>query len=511
MTIPGFATAAGTRQMAERFADRAFNLLGRTGLVVSRTGFGCYRVDAGRAVHAAALAKALSSGVNLIDTSANYADGGSEQLVGRVIADLVAAGTLNREQVVVVSKGGYLQGENFALHRRREAAGRAFPEVTLVKEGLAHCIHPEFLGDQIGRSLDRLGLEALDGYLLHNPEYYLDWAGRQGMAAETARSEYHRRIQQALQYLESEVQRGRIRFYGISSNTFPAPADDPEFTGLQRIWEAVEATLPEHHFQAVQMPFNLLEAGAVLAHNQPDGKAVLGFAREKNLAVLVNRPLNAFTGKRMVRLAGIDVRQRLDYRTIIDRIKELAQSETRLWRKILPDVASIPGGVRIRIKQQGCFAEALKHHWRSFGSYERWREAKDGIFLPRVQAVMDYLAPHAETHPELARWIPAHQQALGQALRAVGSIYAADAVALEKKIIQMVDRADAQWAGPGSLSQKALRALISTAGVTTVLVGMRTPAYVDDVLAADDPAIEKQDRTRAWQRLAADSREVFPD
>jgi hypothetical protein len=48
-------------------------------------------------------------------------------------------------------------------------------------EGLEHCIHPDFLDDQIGRSLDRLGLDALDGYLLHNPEYYLGWAHKQGL------------------------------------------------------------------------------------------------------------------------------------------------------------------------------------------------------------------------------------------------------------------------------------------------------------------------------------------
>ena len=169
--ISGFATPAGTRQMADRFADRTFNLLGRTGLCVSRTGFGCYRVNAGNVTHATALAKALDSGINLIDTSANYADGGSEQLVGQVIADSIAKGGLSREQVVVVSKGGYLQGDNWTLHRRREAAGRPFTDVILLKEGLAHCIHPDFLDDQIGRSLDRLGLDVLDGYLLHNPEY----------------------------------------------------------------------------------------------------------------------------------------------------------------------------------------------------------------------------------------------------------------------------------------------------------------------------------------------------
>jgi hypothetical protein len=71
----------------------------------------------------------------------------------------------------------------------------------------------------------------------------------------------------------------------------------------------------------------------------------------------------------------------------------------------------------------------------AFGSYERWREAKDGIFLPRIQGVMDFLLPHAESNPDLADWMTSHEKILDRSLRAVASIYADDAVALEKKII----------------------------------------------------------------------------
>jgi aryl-alcohol dehydrogenase-like predicted oxidoreductase len=70
-------------------------------------------------------------------------------------------------------------------------------------DGLEHCIHPDFLDDQIGRSLERLGLDALDGYLIHNPEYYLGWAHKQGFDSERAAvQEYYRRIDQAFRHLE---------------------------------------------------------------------------------------------------------------------------------------------------------------------------------------------------------------------------------------------------------------------------------------------------------------------
>ena len=509
--ISGYATPDGTQQLADQFSGLAYTALGSTGLLVSGAGFGCYRVNAGVTSHAKALKKALTEGVNLIDTSANYADGGSEQLVGEVLKRLIESGRMNREQVVVVSKGGYLQGNNYTLSQQRKNDGNPFEDVVEYADGLEHCIHPGFLDDQIDRSLNRLGLDTLDGYLLHNPEYYLGWAHKQGVDRERADQAYYRRIERAFSYLEEVVQQGRIRFYGISSNTFPAPTDDPEFTALQRVWDIAESIGRDHHCRVIQLPFNLFETGAAVEKNQPDQQTVLDLAREKRLGVLVNRPLNAFTGKRMVRLASIEVRSRMDYAEIIQSIKDLAQSETRLWRRILPDMESVPGGLRVRIKQQGCFAETLKHHWRTFGSYERWREARDGIFLPRIQGVMDFLLPHADDNPDLAAWIPSHEETLDRAFRAVASVYADDAVALEKKILNVVGQADRVWARPGTLSQKAIRAIASTAGVSAVLVGMRKEAYVSDVLAELHRPTDKADRTDSWNRLRKGALEIFSD
>lgn len=507
--ISGSASSDASANLARQFGDLRFNALGSTGLTVSAAGFGGYRIAAGVGDHASALQKALTGGINLIDTSANYADGGSERLVGEVLDDLIQSGRIIREQVVVVSKGGYLQGGNYALNQERKRAGNPFEEIVEYAEGLEHCIHPGFLEDQIGRSLDRLGLETLDGYLLHNPEYFLGWAHRASMDRKKTQEEYYHRIDRAFRHLETEAARGRIRFYGISSNTFPESSDHPEFTDLSRVWEIAEAIGSDHHFKVIQLPFNLLEVGAAVTQNQTDGRTVLDWVRDKRLGLLTNRPLNAFTNKRMVRLASIEVRSRMDYHTIIERIKRLAYSENQLWRKILPGIDAIPGGIKVRIKQQGCFAESLKHHWRSFGSYERWREAKDGIFLPRIQGVMDYLAAFSDANPDLADWCSSHTKTVDQAFRAVASIYADDAVALERRILGLIDRADDAWSGPGSLSCKAIRALVTTAGVSTVLVGMRKETYVAEILAELHDTIGQSDRRAAWQHMRAGSETLF--
>ena len=60
----------------------------------------------------------------------------------------------------------------------REKAGKPYPDMVKYGEDIWHCIHPEFLADQLTQSLDRLGLATLDVCLLHNPEYFLSEAAR---------------------------------------------------------------------------------------------------------------------------------------------------------------------------------------------------------------------------------------------------------------------------------------------------------------------------------------------
>ena len=148
------ATAEGTRRFAQRAIDEgnpdsAYRALGSTGLLTSSLGFGSYRIDAQTPEHSAALEKALLGGVNLIDTSTNYTDGSSETCIGKVLT------RHRREEIIVVSKVGYLQGQALTMARAREHGGTAFPEMVKYTDGCWHCIHPQFLADQLERSLRR--------------------------------------------------------------------------------------------------------------------------------------------------------------------------------------------------------------------------------------------------------------------------------------------------------------------------------------------------------------------
>ena len=273
---------------------------------LGRIGFGCYRIAEGVAAHRRALDRALRDGCTLIDTSTNYTDGASERLVGAGLADLEAQDPAARRRVVVVSKIGYVQGANLELAIERERAGRPFPEMVHYMDGCWHCIHPEFLADQLTRSLERLRLRRLDVCLLHNPEYFLSDAAHQRADTRESRDEFYHRVTAAFAHLEEEVRAGRIGAYGVSSNSLVVPSDDPEATSLTRFLHAAgTAGGREHHFRVLQLPMNLFEPGAALERNTgADGSLTpLEAAAAARIPVLANRPLNAILDGRLLRLA----------------------------------------------------------------------------------------------------------------------------------------------------------------------------------------------------------------
>jgi hypothetical protein len=269
-------------------------ILGKTKFCISPVGFGCYRIHFSIPEHALALEQALLSGCNLIDTSTNYGDGGSEILVGQALEKLFKEKKLSRDEVVVVTKVGYVQGQNLNLAKKRIEQSKPFTDMVEYDPECWHCISPDFLEDQITRSLERLKLEKIDVLLLHNPEYFLK--------THQDSYEYYRRIERAFEYLEEQVQKGRIQYYGISSNTFPVSMTEHDFTSLEKILNLAHEISHHNHFAVIQFPFNLFEAGAALIKNN-SSKTVLELAASHQLGTLVNRPLNAFYNNQLIRLA----------------------------------------------------------------------------------------------------------------------------------------------------------------------------------------------------------------
>lgn len=252
-------------------------------------GFGSYRVSIKSEEHREALEHALDCGCDFIDTSANYTDGDSEKLIGDVIKE-------REHKPFIMTKAGYIQGQNIDVITQLNNVGIAKEGLVKVNDDLWHSIHPDFLRNQIELSLKRLGTESVDAFLLHNPEYYFYEDGAN-------QDEYYERIENAFKEMEALALEGKIKSYGISSNNFILPIDDPKVTNLERVIELAEQ-VDAKHFEWIQFPFNLIEIGALEKHY--NGLSLVDLARSKGLKTAINRPLNAFVNGNLVRLADYD-------------------------------------------------------------------------------------------------------------------------------------------------------------------------------------------------------------
>src|SRR5260370_26156305 len=263
------ATKEGTTRYAQKFAGRAaaghFRETQR--MALSSLGIGTYlgqpdaKTDEG---YAAAAVAEVESGINVIDAAINYRFQRSERSISAAIRQLAAKG-IEREEIVVCTKGGYLTPDGAMPVDPNEYFFREYIQagVFTAKDIAAgsHCMTPKFLTNQLGRSLKNLSVECVDVYYLHNPETQL---------SEVPKEEFLNRIREAFTFLESAVEAGEIQYYGIATwNGFRQDAHARDALQLGEITQmAQEIAGGRHHFRFVQLPFNLAMTEALTLGNQ---------------------------------------------------------------------------------------------------------------------------------------------------------------------------------------------------------------------------------------------------
>ena len=452
---------------------------------ISEIGFGCYRIDISIKEHYDALYKALTSGINVVDTSSNYSDGGSEELVGNVLRDLISENKLNRNELTLITKGGYIQGQNYKFAAKLKTEGKPFEDVTEFTEGLWHCISPDFLEDQINRQLFRLDQEYIDIYLLHNPEYYLGWAKENKIDKSEANEIYYKRIKKAFEFLESKVSEGRILSYGISSNTFVVPSGEYDFTSLEKVFEIAKSISDKHHFKTIQFPLNLFECGAVTIKNQEiNSKTVLEFAEEKGLTVFINRPLNAVTSKGLVRLSDFkwEAFQEKDF---FKQLKLVSLMEDDLLNEKIPNEdpdKNIDEKDIATLKKLLTFGNLIEENWKYFGSIEHYNDVITQLLAPKISRIIT-IFDEKVSDPDLKDFSARYIRECYRLLNFVSNYYKMKADKRSKFIHSLIDKnLDPEYKDL-TLSQKTLLILRSVAGVNCILTGIRREVYVDDVLA----------------------------
>jgi aryl-alcohol dehydrogenase-like predicted oxidoreductase len=225
-------------------------VLGRN---VSSLGIGTYLGsvdDAADAGYIDALIAAGENGINFFDTAINYRDQRSERCVGAALK------RLDRGEIVVCTKAGFLT----------PGAVPGFLNKDDVVGGM-HSMSPEFLADQIERSRANLGVDTIDVFYLHNPETQLGFVTRAAFEA---------RIRRAFANLERLVEQHKIGWYGAA--TWDGFRKKGALSLPRMVEIAVEEGGPEHHFRAIQLPFNLgmVEAFVDRPENVLEAAARLG-------------------------------------------------------------------------------------------------------------------------------------------------------------------------------------------------------------------------------------------
>lgn len=290
------ATADGTWAYRDRFGDE----FGRTYFrrfgdgVVSSLGIGTYLGEPTDTVddeYEESIMAALENGCNVLDTAINYRHQRSERVVGRALAEA----DVEREEVLVATKGGFVPFDSERpadpgeYVREEYVAPGIVPREELVRG--SHCIAPEFIEDQLDRSLENLGLETVDCYYVHNPEAQLEKRSREAV---------YDRLEATFTRLEERVAAGDLRYYGVATwDAFRVHPEHESYLSLPEIASRARAAAKSAgntatHLRAIQLPFNvhMADGFTVEAHEGAEGaQSALWFAQKAGLNAFASASL----------------------------------------------------------------------------------------------------------------------------------------------------------------------------------------------------------------------------
>ncbi len=159
-----------------------------------------------------------------------------------------------------------------------------------------HSMDPDFLTDQIERSLANLGVDTIDVFYLHNPETQLGFLTRE---------EFDARLAQAFTRLEELAELGKIRWYGAA--TWDGFRQKGALSLPRMVELAAQAGGPNHHFRYIQLPFNveMVEAFVEKPESVLDAALRLGVAAVASAALSQTRVLAQMPERLVEQLAGL--------------------------------------------------------------------------------------------------------------------------------------------------------------------------------------------------------------
>jgi aryl-alcohol dehydrogenase-like predicted oxidoreductase len=273
MKRSGKATLEGTKRYQERQKNCVLNHF-RQGneIITSSIGIGTHLGESDEQTDrlvTEAIIESVRQGINLIDSAIVYRDRQGELSIRNAINYLINSGEVSRDELIICTKGGFLPHETpeyfdwFCQHYIEPSNSKISREDIIINEDQEyHCIHPEYLYEQINQSLENLGLETIDIYYIHNPEIQLSQVD-----IET----FYNRLRSAFEVMEDAVSCGKISAYGLATwEGFRVPKTSQEHLDIAKIKAIAKdvAGDKEDSFRYIQFPLNMGMTEAFLTPTQ---------------------------------------------------------------------------------------------------------------------------------------------------------------------------------------------------------------------------------------------------
>ena len=281
MKISGKATLKGTTRYQNKYRESCVSDHFRKGnkTIASSVGIGTHLGKSDEQTDKLvieAIIKSVLGGINLIDSAILYRDRQGERSVGKAIKQLINSGEASRDELIVCTKGGFLTHETpeylnwFCQHYAEQKNSNLNREDIVINDNQRyHCIHPDYLEDQINQSLENLGLETIDIYYIHNLEIQL---------AKVDSETFCHRLQLAFEVMENAVSCGKIGAYGLATwNGLRVPPSSQEHLDLAKI-KSIATKVSKNqkdNFRYIQFPLNMGMPEAFLTPTQKiEGKQI---------------------------------------------------------------------------------------------------------------------------------------------------------------------------------------------------------------------------------------------
>jgi aryl-alcohol dehydrogenase-like predicted oxidoreductase len=259
--------------------------------MISSIGLGTARVRRGDDLVQDAVCQAFASGINVVDYSSHYAGGWAATAVGHGLRAAIEAASVQRDEVVIVAKGGYIGGvpDGWGLemaHLRSNYVDRGLFTWDDLVDG-RYCMAPPFLEHAVNEACDLAGVEALDLFLIEGLDAHAERLGREAYDALLA----------AFSELEKLCGTGRLGGYGfVGDECLLAEGDSDTHIALESVVAGARRVAGEgHHLRVVSMPLNPADQRVITQRTQVVGRETvspLEAARRLGVHVFTHRSID---------------------------------------------------------------------------------------------------------------------------------------------------------------------------------------------------------------------------